>query len=63
LPLSELPGGPPVGAAPNDAVNAVARKYARPEKAKLLLLGDWEKIRRDVGEAALVNVDGSPVGR
>ncbi len=45
LPLSELESWPQrIGSVTLDEVNAAARKYARPDKAVFLLVGDREKI-------------------
>lgn len=51
LPMSELQREPEaMQGAQLDAVNAAAHKYARPDGASLLLIGDWAKIEKGVRE-------------
>src|SRR5262249_40511575 len=46
--------------------NAAAQKWARPEKASFVLVGDWSKIgpglkELKLGDVVLVDVEGKPV--
>ena len=46
--------------------NAAAQKWARPEKASFVLVGDWSKIgpglkELGLGDVVLVDVEGKPV--
>jgi zinc protease len=67
LPTNELQREPDeLQKATLDSVNAAARKYAAPNGATLLLVGDLSKIEAGVrelnlGEAVILNAEGRPV--
>ncbi len=67
LPMSELQREPDeLQKASLQSVNSVAQKYATPQGATLLLVGDRAKIGQDVrdlnlGEVVILDVEGKPV--
>ena len=69
LPLTELESAPrSITAATLEQVNAAARKYAVPQRATLLLVGDLAKIEaglRDLkaGDIVVLDAEGNPVKR
>lgn len=68
-PLSELQAEPDrIAQVPLAATNAAAAKWARPEKAAIVVVGDRAKIEEklkalNLGEVVLLDVEGSPVAK
>ena len=66
-PLSELQAEPDrIAKVPLMATNAAAAKWARPDKATIVVVGDRAKIEEklkalNVGEVVLLDVEGRPV--
>ena len=68
-PLAELQNEPDrIAQVPLAATNAAAAKWARPEKAAIVVVGDRAKIEEklkalNLGEVVLLDVEGRPVGK
>jgi zinc protease len=68
-PLSELQAEPDrIAQVPLAATNAAAAKWARPEKASIVVVGDRAKIEDklkalNLGEIVVLDVEGMPVGK
>jgi predicted Zn-dependent peptidase len=68
-PLAELQAEPDrIAQVPLAATNAAAAKWARPERASIVVVGDRAKIEEklkalNAGEVVVLDVEGMPVGK